>query len=178
MTTQYELYNAGDDNYWSIYSNIWKAQTFTVGGTPHSVTSVKMKLYRYNSPGLVTISIRATTSGLPSGSDLTSGTIDGNSLALSPGAWYDIAVTQYSLLASTKYAIVIRAPSGNSSNHADWRADGTSPTYTGGSSMSSTDSGVTWYEGTAYDYMFEIWGNPSIVIPTVTTQAATAIGLD
>jgi hypothetical protein len=178
MTTQYEYYNTGDDNYWSIYGAYWKAQTFTVGAAAHSITSVKLKLYRYNSPGLVTVSIRATASGVPTGGDLTSGTIDGNSLALSPGAWYEITLTQYSLLANTKYAIVIRAPSGNSSNHADWRCDGTSPTYSGGSAANSTDSGVTWYESTSYDYMFEVWGNPSVVIPTVTTQAATSIGLD
>ena len=154
-----EYYNTGDDNSESVYGVFWRAQTFTVGASNHTVTSVKLKLFRYNSPGTVTVSIRATVSGHPSGSDLTSGTVNGNTLnATSPGEWYEINVTEYSLSANIKYAIVVRAPSGNATNILYWRYDVTSPTYDYGNLEESDDSGGTWTSYTDYDCMFEVWG--------------------
>ena len=80
-STLYENYNTGDDAALGIYGAIWAAQTFTVGAAGHTITSVKLLLYRYGSPGTVTVSIRATDgNGHPTGSDLTSGTTDGNTL--------------------------------------------------------------------------------------------------
>jgi len=109
---KFEYYNTGDDSVGMAYSNYWVAQTFTVGATGHTVTSVKLLLCRAGSPGTVTVSIRATDGTHPTGTDLTSGTIDGNSLTTnSAGAWYEIVLTEYPLSANTKYAIVVQAPS-------------------------------------------------------------------
>lgn len=156
----YEYYNAGDDGSTATFGAIRRAQTFTVGATAHMVTSVKLLLYREGSPGTVTVSIRATDGyGHPTGHDLTSGTTDGNTLpTISPGEWREIALTEYSLSANTKYAIVIRAPSGSAGIWLLWRYDGTSPTYTGGNTEISSDSGSTWSSYTTEDYMFEVWG--------------------
>jgi hypothetical protein len=120
---------------------------------------VKLKLYRSGSPGTVTVSIRATSASKPTGSDLTSGTINGNTLTTdTAGAWYEIALTLYRLLANTKYAIVVRAESGTSGNALFWRCDGTSPTYSGGAVCYSSNSGVTWgNEDANADMMFEVW---------------------
>jgi len=164
-----EYYKTGDDSGVSVYGIYWSAQTFTVGTTAHTVTSVKLKLYRVGSPGTVTVSIRATSAGHPIGSDLTSGTIDGTSLnATEPGSWYRITLTEYSLSASAKYAVVIRAPSGNYTipnppekpyaNKLVWMADNTSPAYTGGNCEGSADSGSTWSSYADADLMFEVWG--------------------
>jgi len=165
MATLYEYYNTGDDAYWGgPYGAHWGAQTFTPA-TAHKITSVKLKLFRIGSPGTATVSIRATDgNGLPTGADLCSGTIDGNTLTTNEaGLWYEITLgAGYNLAASTKYAIVVRQ-NGDADNHVGWRGDWTNPTYAGGSFAQSADSGATWSAGTDIDFMFEDWGTPLAV---------------
>ena len=159
MATLYEHYNTGDDNEKSFCSSSWLAQTFTPSAA-HTITSVKLLLYRVGLPGTVTVSIRATDAdGEPTGGDLCSGTTDGNTLpTASPYEWREITLgAGYDLVASTKYAIVARAPNGDSSNMVYWRQDETYPTYAGGSLAFSSDSGSTW-KLYAIDLMFEDWG--------------------
>jgi len=175
---QYEYYNTGDDSFVGVRGVYFKAQTFTVGAVGHAVTSVKLLLYRVGSPGTVTVSIRATDGTHPTGSDLTSGTINGNSLSTdSAGVWYEIALTSYALSADTKYAIVVRAPSGaDYNNELRWRYDSTSPTYNGGNREDSDSSGVTWSSNTASDLMFEVWSNSqsnSFIVSTYGTITGT-----
>ena len=178
-TTLYEYHNTGDNSAGSFWGNVWYAQTFTVGATSHTVTSVKLKLARKGSPGIVTVSIRATSGLLPTGADLTSGTINGNSLIswTSGSAWYEIALTSYALSANTKYAIVVRAPNGDSNNCLFWRTGGSSPTYAGGNFVYSTNGGGSWGSSTS-DQMFEVWGNPppSQYYLTVNSDHDTPIG--
>ena len=166
----WEYYNTDDNTAQNMGSNYWQAQTFTTDvNSNHTIASVKLKLYRSGSPGTITVSIRATTGGHPSGLDLTSGTIDGNSLTTSTlGLWYEIKLTPYSLTKNTKYAIVARSPN----NYFMWRDDSTTPLYAGGNLEYSSDSGVSWTTYTAYDFMFEVW---DVSTPTVTTQAVTVI---
>jgi len=160
----YEYYNTGDNYNSGVYGIYWLAQTFTVGAESHTVTSVKLKMFRIGNPETVTVSIRATnSSGNPTGDDLTSGTIDGNSFTEdTAGLWYEITLTEYSLNASTKYAIVARAPDGNSTNIADWRFKLYS-NYSGGCYEYSANSGVTWASSPVEDLMFEVWGRRPIV---------------
>jgi hypothetical protein len=161
-STRYEYYNTGDDNAVGAFGTTWWAQSFTVGASAHTVTSVKLKLYRIGTPGTFIVSIRATDEdGYPTGSDLTSGTIDGNALTTSTtGEWYEITVTEYVLLANTKYAIVCRAPNGDDSNQVVLRRDASDPTYEGGSNGATYDGGISWAMYIWQDLMFEIWGNP------------------
>jgi len=162
--TLYEYYNTGDDGGAYVRSSQWYAQTFTIGtvgpNKNHNITSVKLKLYRSGSPGTFTVGIRETdANGHPTGSDLTSGTIDGDSLTTDTnGAWYEISLTPYELTAGTKYAIVARAPSGSSSKYVSWRVDSTNPSYTGGNMEYSNDSGSSWSTDTSRDLMFEEYG--------------------
>jgi hypothetical protein len=168
----YESYNAGDDSSNNVYGANWYAQTFTPG-VAHTIKSVKLKLYRVGSPGNVTVSIRATSSGHPAGSDLCSGIINGNGLTTNTsGAWYEITLgSGYNLSASTQYAIVVRAPSGtyppSPANYLVWRRDASSPTYGGGCREGSTNGGSTWTSRTDRDMMFEEWGNRA---PMATAQ--------
>jgi hypothetical protein len=158
----YEYYNIGDDSYVSAWGVQWFAQSFTVGSYPHTVAQVKLMLWRTGSPGTVIVSIRATdANGYPTGSDLTAGTLDGNSLTTSSsGAWYTVTFSQeITLSANTKYAIVVRAPSATSGNYVNWRLDSTSPTYAGGTYMVSGDGGASWSAPYNYDFMFEVWGH-------------------
>jgi len=162
MPSLYEYYNTGDDyTSTAIHSIFWWAQTFTVGAEPHTVTSVKLKLLRAGNPGTITVSIRASDgSGHPTGGDLTSGTTDGNTLPTgSPYEWREISLTEYALQANTKYAIVVRALNGNSSNSLKWRADSSAPAYIDGCCETSSDSGSSWTSYTGLDMMFEVWGN-------------------
>ena len=180
MSQLYEYQNTKYDDANTMYGIYWVGQTFTVGGTAHTVTSVKIKACRYGNPGTLTLSIRATSGSLPTGGDLTSGTIDANTFTTdTAGAWYEITVTLYLLSASIMYAIVCRCSSGNGTNYSQWRLGTGAGTYPNGASVSSSNSGSSWAVGSpAGDRTFEVWGNPPVTIPTVTTQAADGIGLD
>jgi len=162
MATLYEGYNVGDDDGYTIYGGYWSAQTFTVGAVGHSVTSVKLKMYRLGTPGVLTVSIRATGGdGKPTGGDLTSGTTDANLFTTSaPGQFYEIAVTRYILSPNTKYAIIIRISGGDWGNCVAYRCDSSSPTYSGGNWLASSNSGSSWGTYTGVDMMFEVWGSP------------------
>ena len=159
MVTLYEYYNTNDDSAGSFDNDEWICQTFTPA-TAHTIQQVKLKMYRSGTPGTITVSIRATSADKPTGADLTSGTINGDTLTTdTAGAWYTITVTDYALSAGTKYAIVIRSTNAGSLGYC--RDDVTSPTYAGGSYGESSDSGVTWTMNTNKDFMFEEWGVPS-----------------
>lgn len=156
-TSQFQYYITGDDAYAMTFGANWDAQTFTVGSSGHTINLVKLKLGKIGSPGTFTVSIRATDgSGHPTGADLTSGSINANILpAYTACEWKDIPLTDYDLSANTKYAIVMRAPSGSPGDEVARRMDETSPTYAGGCIEVSTDSGSSWASQSGYDFMFE-----------------------
>ena len=153
----FEYYNTGDNNVNSVFDPKWEAQTFTPQIT-HRITKVKIKIYRRDLPGILSVEIRATdTEGKPSGINLASGTIDGNNFTDDEaGAWYEVDLGAGAILYSgAKYAIVL----GNSaSGWARWKVD-TNSNYEGGTSLTSLDSGKTWVfcDGN-YDTLFEEWG--------------------
>ena len=155
MATLYENYITGDTDSRGLGLNDWVAQTFTPS-ISHTVTSVKLKLWR-GLCGTVTVSIRATDAGgKPTGADLASGTIAQATITtVSPGAWYEVLLGDgTALIASTKYAIVVRAPNANTDSSLQWRID-TTGAYTGGGEETSADSGVTWTtEVPNFDLMF------------------------
>ena len=162
MAERFEYYNTGDDGHEAIYGVNWQGQTFTPS-TAHKITYVRLLLWRYGSPGTITVSIRATNGeGKPTGGDLCSGWTYAITLPTSsPGEWRAITLGDgYDLDADTKYAIVVRAPDGDVDNELRWRRDASSPTYAGGTGVSSSDSGSTWSVLTTLDFMFEDWGEP------------------
>ncbi len=166
MPTLYEYYNTGDDGVLLLQTGTWGAQTFTVGSSQHIVTSVKLLLYRVGTtPGTLTVSIRATSGGVPTGADLCSGTTDGSTLPTSTSPeWREITFTsQYTLSAGTAYAIVARTNLGS----IGWRTDDTSPSYSGGTACSSSDSGLSW-STSAKDRMFEVWTSAHAISASAT----------
>jgi len=148
-----------------VYGTIWDAQTFTIGSVGvncgHNITSVKLLIARVGSPGTITVSIRATSGGLPTGSDLTSGSINGNTLSTS-ATWVEIPLTSYELSKSTAYAIVVRATSGDASNYVSWTRSSSS-TYAGGQMCESSDSGASFTGSSSYDFAFEEYGTVFII---------------
>ena len=165
MATKYENYITGDDHAGTMFGINWECQTFTPS-INHLITSVKLKMHKDPgagaSPGNITASIRATSSSLPTGLDLASGTTDGNTLTDdNAGEWREITFTVGALLlAGTEYAIVARVLTGDGSNYINWRYDRTSPAYTDGQRAASGNSGVDWTGASDNDHLFEEWGDP------------------
>jgi hypothetical protein len=141
---------AGDDMTYVTYGVNWYAQTFTTQ-TAYEMKGVELKMLRSGNPGVVTVSVRATAGGLPTGVDLASGTTNGNVLTtVTAGDWYEIPFTTFasgtsvSLTFGTTYAIIVRATAGNATNYLGWRAELVGE-YTYGQACRSVDSGVTWF---------------------------------
>lgn len=153
MAQLQNYYNTGENDQADFSDTLWKAQTFTVGDA-YTINRVRVKIYRLGSPGTITVSIRATTEGVPSGADLTSGTTSGNTLTDSDaGEWRSISLTDYELSASTAYAIVIRGGV-DASNKGYWKNDSTA---TGGM-YQSANSGSTWSGlGVTSTFIFETY---------------------
>jgi len=156
---KYQYYDTGEDGESDAYLNNWIAQTFTVE-TVHMISRVKLKLFRTGDPGTIRVSIKATSSGKPTGADLCFGTIEGTDITeSSPGEWYEITLgAGYIFEASTMYSIVVRAVDGDESNKVSARKDGVDATYSGGTLCTSSDSGVDWGIISGSDLMFEEWG--------------------
>jgi len=165
----YQYYNTNDDSDRDIYKNNWSAQTFTPQAD-QLLGAVKLKLFRTGTPGTITVSLRNTQNGKPVGGDLCSGTIEGENITdNTSGEWYEISLGDgYNLDVGTQYAIVVKAPTGDTSNKLSWRADITSPTFTGGTHCSSTDSGVDWGTISGVDTLFECWGVGPMAPTTIT----------
>jgi len=175
MATLYEYFNSGDDAQYFIFGVNWYAQTFTPS-TSHTITSVKLKLAKSGSPtGNLTVAIRATDDdGKPTGDNLCSGAKDATELTTTP-TWYEITLGSGTpLLTSIKYAIVVSCPTATDGNMPLWR-DKSTGGYAGGSMANSSDSGSSWATSPDIDFMFEEWGEPTVVAPTVTTDPATDI---
>lgn len=167
----YEHYSTVSASYVALDGNTWFAQTFTPS-IAHPITSVKLKLARGGTPGTITVGIRATSGGQPTGSDLCFGTTNGNTL---PGfgvgfEWRGITLgSGYSLSAGTTYAIVVRAPNGDFNNSLCWQSD--SPgTYAGGTGRRSLNSGSSWTLFNV-DFGFEEYGDPCVATSTGTGAA-------
>ena len=152
-----QQYDGSDDTFQNVFGTAWFGQSFTPAAN-HQCTTVRLLLTKEGSPGICTVSIRATTGGKPSGSDLASGTRDLDVLDIASTAkWIDFDLgAGTALVAATVYAIVVRTAGADTSNDGKWRTDDTSPSYAAGARQQSADSGVTWgAPTTTEDCMFK-----------------------
>lgn len=155
----WESYSTGVDGNYTIQNNEWYAQTFTITPESHSINEIRIFGYREGEPGTITLSIRDTASGLPTGADLTSGTFNGDTVTNSTvGAWCAVAVTEINLDYDEVYAVVVRADAGDADNSFHLVIDGSSASYAGGSVVTSDNSGVTWTADTDDDMYFQVYG--------------------
>lgn len=157
--TKFEYYSEAHASAAGIYDSIYYAQTFTPS-ISHVSTKVKLLLHRIGSPGTVIVSIQGVdVSDHPDNNDLCSGTTDGDTLTDdSEGEWREIVLGDAGLFEGTKYAIVVKALGGDSSNRLNWKRDAFEPTYEGGCQESTGSHGGTWNSFFGYDFIFEEWG--------------------
>lgn len=168
MATLYDYCNSGDNNNSAFYGANWRGQTFTASAD-YEIESVNLKLYRVGSPGDLIVSI-LTTDGddAPTGYDIdgVTGTTNGNTLTtdINRGEWREITLSNsIALTSGVKYAIVLRAPDGDTSNKGGLRRG--DDTYDGGhyEGYGGDGDGGTWGDGWAnIDMMFETWGSPPV----------------
>ena len=154
----FEEYDVSTSDASPVYAVNWVAQTFTPR-YPHSIDRISLKLRRIGSPGTGTISIKATDgSGHPTGADLTSASVDGNSLPTTAlGEWCTFNLTPYSLTRGTKYAIVLSFPSGDVSNYVACFWVSPSSTYARGNADLSFNGGSSWSSVSTSDFLFYEW---------------------
>ncbi len=175
LSIRQEYFNEGDDNYSLLRGNIVSGQTFTPNNK-HTCVLVKLKIYRVGSPGIITVSIRATSAGKPIGSDLVSGTIDGDLLTTdSSGQWFGILFNPGLLLTKdTRYAITVTATSGNTSNYLCWREQDLGDGYPEENRVYSNDGGSAWNINTVSDMMFEEYSGPNLNALSTYTESQHA----
>ena len=167
MAVIIESYTTGEDNsagIGDVDTSTWKGQTFTIGNTGTNIdvniSGVVMRISKTGSPAAdFAISIRETgPDGLPTGSDLSTGSITTSSITTSM-TWISISLTNYALKKNTKYVLIGKAGANwDGSNNINWATDATSPTYGGGSRVNTSDAGVSWSETTTVDFLFQIKG--------------------
>lgn len=171
----YEHYNDNSDDFAeNVYVELWMAQTFTPSIT-HQIQTVCLKCYRLGvTPYTAELGIRATDgAGKPTGPDLTATTFSTHLFKKDPPAeWQCIDLPPLTLNAGTMYAIVLRNPNPTIADVLVWRLT-TAGTYAGGTSVRSTDGGVTWtILNPNFDFQFEEYGQLPVPPPAYPTRWA------
>lgn len=161
----YEYLNTGNDgNSDAIYDTNWSAQSFTIVGTGHTITSVNLFLKRVGNPGAITVSLKhANESLLPTGDDIATADMDGDLIGTVYDKYKFTFKTEEPLIAGNAYAVVVKANVGDDSNYVLWASDA-GGALDNGIGSSSANGGITWSSEAPADYLFEIWGNPSISV--------------
>jgi hypothetical protein len=132
-----------------ISTTTWGGQTFTPSASGQ-LTKADVNLFCASCTGTtpsLTLSIRATSGGLPTGADLVSGTIPGFSNGGS--AYYSVTFgTPLSVTAGTQYALVIRPTATPSAGTYALTRSGTqtvgADVYPGGARVAGATSGTAW----------------------------------
>lgn len=176
----------GSLGYYAAYGTQWQAQTFTPQAK-HTITSVKLKMYRTGLPGTITISIQPLLAVItnpatsiaaeqaqlngelsadhPDGLELCSGTYDGDILpdAIGDAVWVEVDLgAGATLYQDVEYAIIVKAPSGGSGKYVWIGFDNTvgGTPYTRGDIMWTNTEGLYWSDRiTDDDFLFEEWGD-------------------
>jgi len=174
MSVLFEDYDVTFEGAVDPYGDRWAAQTFE-DVKKWNIVSVAIPLYRTGDGANVTVSIRATSANVPTGSDLcVSSAVDCSSITTNTqGEWITFTFTvSYSLSASTRYAIVARSD-GSASHKVNWVSK---LGYTNGSAyISYTDAGETW-QIVSSDYGFRAYGDVPYPADNKYSKCLVAIG--
>ena len=122
----------------------WVGQTFTANITG-PMTRADLNLFCSGCSGTtpnLTLSVRATSAGLPTGADLATGTIPGFNSG-SGGYFGATFTTPLNVTAGTQYALIVR-PVANPSAGTYAYVVSASDVYLGGNWITSSNSGGTW----------------------------------
>lgn len=151
-------------NTYTLSGANWRGQSFTPSMTM-TIKKVKLLMKRTGTNvGTVTVQIKATSSNLPTGSVLASGTINGNALGTSYN-WTEFSLgAGANLTGGTIYAWTVDARNASSSS-ADIQYG--NDIYASGKGCTSSNSGTTWSNwdsaGNDQDTTFEIWGTNGFI---------------
>ncbi len=156
----------GDDADISLTGNTIAAQTFT---PTQDIWISKIEFYGRRSGSTQTIVYITRTDGsdLPDFDELISFTAITSGNLPTSNDWAKSEFDNYvKLKKDVVYALAIDCPSGT----WIWRADSSSPPYTGGSLINSVDAGANWTADTSQDLLFRLSGfttNPYTLLTTV-----------
>jgi hypothetical protein len=162
----------------SIYGALWDAQTFTAGSSNY-ICAVRLSLKKTGTPsGAITVSLRATSSHLPTGADLVSSVTsrDISTLTTSYVNYLFAFATPYPLVSGTEYAIVVRCTGADVTDQLSWQ-EKTVGGYANGNAANSTDSGANWSTGTTDRNMITYYasGTASTSAGTVSKTVGLAV---
>lgn len=167
---------AGSGDSDSIYGVNWRAQTFTPGSTfVCSGAYLSLTTVAGGNPSPMTVAIKATSAGLPTGANLAEGTI--TSVSITGSGYFNFYVsftTPITLTASTMYALVVSSPLSTVAGYWSWEGNATS-IYAGGTDVGSSDSGSSW-AATTKDKNFSINSSPG-TIGTTAGVVSKKIGI-
>ncbi|MBA7580050.1 hypothetical protein ES708_21936 [subsurface metagenome] len=152
---QYESYDWGKTAHFNLWDNIWWSQSFTPQ-TSHTITSVRLRMKRKGSPGMLYVNIKAADAAhKPTGPVLASGTINANTFTTALwGDWYLIDLGDgVALTAGTEYCVECHIVGGSSSNGVHWEG-ATTTLYPNGTGCVSSDTGSSWTPYPAYGLYF------------------------
>jgi len=133
-------YTGGDNTEEDVMGEWLWGQTFTASGG-YDMTGARFRLLREGSPGTLTLHMRATSGGFPTGADLATGTINANTFTTDAGGQFEeIAfAADYTVVTDTVYVLYLDDNAGDSSNLVQWRED-SSGNYAGGNVIESPAS--------------------------------------
>jgi hypothetical protein len=135
----------------------WTGQTFIPAATGQLVKT-EVQLFCNGcgaTPPNLTLSVRATSAGLPTGADLASTTLPGSAFASGNITTFLASFGSPATLTSgTQYALVLRPVSVPSGSGYFWIRSSPS-TYANGQRVLSADSGATWSADSTRDYNFK-----------------------
>src|SRR5882724_1288016 len=135
----------------------WTGQTFIPAVTA-TLVKVEVQLFCSGCTGTtpnLTLSVRATSAGLPTGADLATATIPGFSSAT--GAHYTATFGSPATLTSgTQYALILRPDTAPSAGGYFWIRSSPS-TYANGQRVLSSNSGTTWSADSTRDFNFRAY---------------------
>jgi hypothetical protein len=177
-----QLNTAGTTTGTGFGTPAWTGQTF-IAGITGPLVKADVQLFCNGcgaTPPNLTLSVRATSAGLPTGADLSTATIPGSTFA--SGAITSFTATFGSpttVTSGTQYALILRPVSAPAGSGYFWIRSSPS-TYASGSRMISADSGGTWSADTTRDYNFKTYiqtYNSSGTLISSTKDANPAAGI-
>lgn len=166
MATKYEYYEPSINSIQGFFGTAVRCQTFTPS-VAHTITSVFLKLNRTTgTANTLNISIRATSEGQPTGSDLATASIASSSVSGYMNSYELVLNIGVALSVSVQYAIYM-SQTGDASNYLEVGILNGEASYTGGQWGESSNGGSTWSMKSGDDAWFQEWGNPSTNIKTI-----------
>ncbi len=159
-STLYENFTTGGNSDSShIYGTNFVAEQFTAIDS-HTISKIALELKRVGSPGTVVVELRDvdSVSGDISTIDLLSYSMNGN---LFPTGYtllsYTVGGTTDAIINGNEYALVVSAPSGDSSNYIMWQGNSAGG-LANAVGLHNTDSGFSaWVSDTPADYLLSLW---------------------